>query len=222
MSHPGTFITIEGVEGAGKSTQSRLLASALSTAGVQPVLTREPGGTPLAERIRDLVLDPAFAPVDPECELFLYLAARTDHVRRQILPRLAAGDWVLCDRFTDATVAYQGYGRGLDVDWVREQAEHAGQVHPDLTLLLDLDVDAGLARVRARGAENRLDAERVEFHRAVRKGYLQLAADQPRRIVIVDAAGGTEEVHRRVLNVVSARLGSRLQRPLAPVREAVR
>lgn len=219
MNSSARFITVEGVEGAGKSTQVLLLAEALSAAGVAVTLTREPGGTPFAEQIRDLVLAHTDGPVDPECELFLYLAARAEHVAHHILPRLKAGDWVICDRFTDATVAYQGYGRGLEPVWVRNLAEHAGRIRPALTLLLDLPVETGLARMQERGNGNRLDMEHTAFHQEVRKGYLEAAAAEPERIARINADASLEEVHRQIIATVNERLGEHLPAPLAPALE---
>ncbi|MDH5528130.1 MAG: dTMP kinase [Nitrospirota bacterium] len=222
MNSSAKFITIEGIEGAGKSTQLRLLAKALTANGEAVTVTREPGGTPFAEQIRDLVLAHTDGPVDPECELYLYLAARAEHVAHHILPRLKSGDWVICDRFTDATVAYQGNGRGLETAWVRHLAEHAGRIKPALTLLLDLPVETGLARMRERGAGNRLDLEHTAFHQEVRKGYLEAAEAEPERIARIDASTSLEQIHRQIVATVNQRLGAHLPAPLAPALEGDR
>lgn len=205
----GAFITFEGVEGCGKSTQAALLADALERAGIPVARTREPGGTPLAEALRALVLDGDAMP--PEGELFLYLAARCDHVARVIRPQLERGTWVVCDRFTDATIAYQGFGRRLDVERVRDTARWAETVHPDLTLLLDVPVGLSLKRVAGRGAANRMDREGGPFHERVRQGYLELAHRDPERIALIDARGPVNQVHQAVLREVLSRLDTELE-----------
>jgi dTMP kinase len=209
----GTFITLEGVEGCGKTTQAALLADALAQAGRAVTRTREPGGTPLAERVRRLVLDAAADGLAPEGELLLYLAARCDHVARRIRPALAEGQWVVCDRYNDATLAYQGYGRGLDLGKVRRLLQWAGGPVPDLTLLLDVPVETGLARAGRRGAGNRLDREEAAFHQRVRAGYLELAAAEPERIVVVDGTAPVDAVRAAILEAVHKRLGDRLGPP---------
>jgi dTMP kinase len=201
------FITFEGIEGSGKTTQIRLLHEALGSRGLDVVMTREPGGTPMGDRIRALLLDSASV-LSPSCELLLYAAARAEHLETLIRPALASGRTVLCDRFTDATYAYQGYGRGLPLDLI--EAVHAlaplAQT-PDRTLLLDLDPRDALARARRREAartadESRFEREAAAFHERVRRGYLELAARAPKRIVVVDGSGGPETVHRRVLEAL--------------------
>lgn len=203
---PGRFITLEGIEGSGKTTQAALLADALRQAGLAVTATREPGGTPLAERIRSLVLDGDGGP-GPEAELFLYLAARADHVVRRLRPDLARGHWVVCDRYADATVAYQGYGRGLDLRRVRSLVRWAGTLVPDLTVLVDVPVETGLERAGRRGGENRLDREGEAFHQRVRAGYLTLAEAEPERIAVIDGARPVAQVLADVLDAVSGRLG---------------
>lgn len=168
----GRFIVFEGPEGAGKSTQLRLLAARLERAGVVPVVTREPGGTPTGEAIRALLLDPALA-IGPLSEFLLYSASRAEHVDKLIRPALAAGQVVLCDRFVGSSVAYQGHGRGLELALIAEVSRYAtGDLAPDLTLLLDLDPAEGLQRVAARGQRDRLEQADLAFHRRVRAGYL--------------------------------------------------
>jgi len=200
----GRFLTLEGIEGCGKTTQAALLADALKAAGREVVLTREPGGTPFAERVRHLVLEAG--EIGPKSELFLYLAARADHVARRILPALAAGAWVVCDRYGDATLAYQGYGRGLPLRRLKSLLSWVGPV-PDLTVLVDVPVATGLARAGHRGETNRLDREETTFHQRVRAGYLTLAAAEPERIAVVDGTGTVDEVHAAVRAAVAERLG---------------
>ncbi|MBI3092407.1 MAG: dTMP kinase [Candidatus Tectomicrobia bacterium] len=209
---PGYFITFEGVEGSGKSTQCRLLAEALRQAGHACVVSREPGGTPLGERIRELLLHAPGAAITSLAELLLYLADRAQHVEEVLRPALAAGRVVLCDRFTDSTLAYQGDGRGHDRELLRQLNSVAGGgLVPDLTLLLDLPVEVGLRRLAERGAvasagADRLERENLAFHQRVRRGYLAIAAAEPRRIAVILADGGVEEVRAAVLGVVRARL----------------
>lgn len=209
---PGYVITFEGVEGSGKSTQCRLLAEALRQAGHACVVSREPGGTPLGERIRELLLHAPGAAITSLAELFLYLADRAQHVEEVLRPALAAGRVVLCDRFTDSTLAYQGDGRGHDRELLRQLNHVAGKgLVPDLTLLLDLPVEVGLRRLAQRctaasRAGDRLEREELAFHERVRRGYLALAAAEPRRIAVIPAGGGIEEVRAEVLRLVQARL----------------
>jgi dTMP kinase len=205
MAHSGRFITLEGIEGCGKTTQAALLADALKAAGIDVLLTREPGGTPFAERVRHMVLDEK--EIGAEAELFLYLAARADHVARRIRPALEAGAWVVCDRFGDATLAYQGHGRGLPVERLKSLLGWAGGPLPDLTVLVDVPVATGLARAGHRGETNRLDEEDAAFHERVRAGYLTLAAAEPGRIALVNGTGTVDEVQARVRAAVAERLG---------------
>ena len=207
------FVTFEGIEGCGKTTQLGLLAERLEAAGRRVVRTREPGGTPLADEIRALFLRPREAPVAGETELFLVLASRASHVRELVRPALAAGAVVLCDRYADSSLAYQGFARGLDLDAVRRaNALATGGLLPDWTVVFDLPAAVGLARARSRnatgsGAEARLDEERSEFHERVRAGFLALAREAPERFTVVDAARSVEaiaadvaaEAHRRGL-----------------------
>jgi dTMP kinase len=189
MQGRGRFITVEGGEGAGKSTQIARMIARLRAAGLEPLATREPGGTALAEEIRALILAPREERVEPVTELLLIFAARAQHVRGVILPALQAGRWVVCDRFSDATLAYQGSGRGMDDATIRsvDAIARAG-LAPDLTLLLDVPVERGLARASARGAHDRFEQERVDFHERVRGAYLAIARAEPERVRVIDAA----------------------------------
>jgi dTMP kinase len=203
------FVTFEGIEGSGKTTQIRRLSAHLAAKGVPHLVTREPGGTPLSDEIRALVLVPREETVFPEAELLLYEAARAQHVRGRILPALLSGRAVLCDRFCDATTAYQAHARGLDAEQVeRLNRFAAGELVPGLTLLFDLPPEDGFARIRGRGGpKDRLERESLDFHRAVRDGYLRLAGREPGRIVRIDAAPPEEEVFRSVLRTVAQRFG---------------
>ena len=192
MTEPvrGRFVSLEGIEGVGKSTNVGFVAEALRSRGIAVTVTREPGGTDLAEAIRELVLAPSDEHVEPLTEVLLMFAARRQHVARVIEPALAKGTWVVCDRFTDATLAYQGFGRGFPIERIRTLADWAhGNAWPDLTLLLDADVTLSVARRRGRGgAEDRFEAEQAAFFERVRDGYLTLARDEPARFRVVDAA----------------------------------
>jgi dTMP kinase len=200
---PGRFITFEGVEGSGKSTQLAALGRALVERGLSVVTTREPGGTTLGEAVRQLVLDPRFTGMSARAELLLYGASRAEHVERVILPALASGAIVLCDRFSEATLAYQAYGRGLPVDEIEAVVALAtGGLCADLVLLLDLPVEEGLRRVGRRALTNRLDLEPTVFHQRVRDGYLALAAREPTRIRLFEAGRPVEEVQRAILDAV--------------------
>jgi dTMP kinase len=203
----GRFITFEGGEGSGKTTQVERLAARLARAGLDPLVTREPGGTPLAEAIRTLLLAPPEVPV-ALAEALLMEAARAQLVREAIRPALAAGRWVLCDRYGDSTLAYQGAGRGLDLDLLEglNRAATSG-LDPDLTLLYDLDPEIGVARRSALGgAVNRLDREPLDFHRRVRSHYLSLAAAHPERWVVLDATLPLDELERLTWNTLAERL----------------
>jgi len=204
---PGKFITLEGIEGAGKSTVAKLAGDWLARAGIPVRLTREPGGTPLAEQVRQIVLGRGPEPVSPVTETLLMFAARAQHVQGVIAPALARGEWVVCDRFTDATRAYQGSGRGVDNGLIDAlaRAVHPRLV-PDCTLLLDLSVRAGLARARQRPSASldRFEAEAAGFFEKVRAGYLVLARAEPQRFRIIDAAAPLEEVAQRVAGILTA------------------
>lgn len=201
----GLFITLEGPEGSGKSTQIRALSAALSRAGYCVLQTREPGGTSIAEAIRQiLLLSSSREPITPEAEALLILAARGQHVTNLIEPALQRGTIVLCDRFFDSTLAYQGFGRGLDLAWLRSvNAVATKRLNPDLTLLLDVPVMVGLTRrQKARGRQNRLDNESQQFHHRVRKGFLKLAAQSPHRIKVFDAHRPPDEIRAELVSFV--------------------
>ena len=194
----GVFITIEGCEGTGKSTQAALLAGALREAGMRVTEVREPGGTPAAEAIREILLDRAHDGLDARAELLLYEASRADLTSRVIMPALASGGAVVCDRFYDSTTAYQGYGRGLPLDEVGQLNRFAtAGLEPDLTIVIDLDPAEGLARATGSGAD-RLEAEELAFHERVREGFLRIAAEERGRVVVVSGAGAPAEVAERV------------------------
>ena len=209
----GTFITFEGIDGSGKSTQVHLLASFLLLNGCEVVVTREPGGTPVGLRLRAALLD-AEEQVDPLTELLVFAADRAQHVQRLLSPALAQGQIVLSDRYADATVAYQGAGRGFPPELISEIVELAtGGLKPDLTLLFDLPVAESTARKsrRANGKHkgDRLDSEDTEFHTRVRDAYLGIAAADPERVRIIDASGPAENTHARVKEIVVPFLNSR-------------
>jgi len=211
------FITLEGGEGVGKTTQQALLAQQLCQAGYPCLCTREPGGTALGRALREILLHGD--PLTPLAELFLYAADRAEHVQKCILPALAAGQVVVCDRFTDSTLAYQGYGRGLDLEKIRQLNHLAtGGLQPHLTLWLDLPPEVGLARkasgpLTRTGLADRLEQERLEFHRRVHQGFQSLAAAEPQRIVRIDAGGSPLEVAARIWSVVKPRLPAAVPRP---------
>ncbi|GAC1031236.1 dTMP kinase [Pseudomonas sp. No.21] len=193
----GLFITLEGPEGAGKSTNRDFLAERLRSHGIDVLLTREPGGTPLAERIRELLLAPSDEAMAADTELLLMFAARAQHIAGVIRPALARGQVVLCDRFTDATYAYQGGGRGLPVERIALLENFVqGELRPDLTLVFDLPVDVGLSRAAARGRLDRFEQEDRSFFEAVRQTYLQRAAAAPERYRVLDAAAPLADVQQ--------------------------
>ncbi|HEV2703060.1 MAG TPA: dTMP kinase [Steroidobacteraceae bacterium] len=217
MSRPGRFITLEGIEGAGKSTVAAYIKVWLEARGQPAVLTREPGGTPLAERVRELVLKADGESIAPAAELLLMFAARSIHLANLIRPALARGEWVICDRFTDATRAYQGAGRGIDPASIEVLAQlvHA-DLTPDLTLLLDVPVNLGLARAQARrGPSDRFEQERAPFFERVRAAYLQLARAEGARFCVVDAGRDLPQVQASVAAALEA-LQRRPDRPWPP------
>jgi dTMP kinase len=205
---PGRFVTVEGIEGVGKSTQIARISRALSERGIEHVVTREPGGTVLAERIRALVLEAGKEVPTATAELLLMFAARSQHLEQLIEPNLKAGRWVLCDRFTDATYAYQGGGRGLSAEAIAQlESLVQGSRRPDLTVLLDAPVAVGLARAGKRnqtGGSDRFEDERAEFFERVRRAYLARAAAFPARIKVVDAAAAAEQVSARILELLES------------------
>ncbi|MGO0629640.1 dTMP kinase [Pseudomonas sp. SAR267] len=195
----GLFITLEGPEGAGKSTNRDYLAARLREQGLDVVLTREPGGTPMAEKVRELLLAPSDEVMAADTELLLVFAARAQHLAEVIRPALARGAVVLCDRFTDATYAYQGGGRGLSVERIAALEQFVqGDLRPDLTLVFDLPVEVGLARAAARGRLDRFEQEGQAFFEAVRQAYLQRAHGAPQRYTLLDAAKPLEAVQRAI------------------------
>jgi dTMP kinase len=208
----GKFITLEGIEGCGKSTQLPLLKAWLEEKGNTVTATREPGGTPLGERIRELVLTTSTEEISPECELLLMFAARATHISNLIRPALERGDWVLCDRFTDATFAYQGAGRGLPEQHIRYlQTQVQGDLQPDLTLLIDVPVALGLRRARARRGDavrDRFEREQEEFFTRVRESFLARARAEPQRIKVVDGNQPVDNVAVAIQRRVTALLSS--------------
>ncbi len=209
MTRRGQFITFEGTEGVGKSTQLANAAATLKVLGVDYIVTREPGGTPMAESIRELLLAPRDEPVNDLTELLLMFAARAQHLHTRILPELEAGRWVLCDRFTDATFAYQGGGRGVPAERIALLEDLVqGSFRPDQVILLDAPVETGMTRARHRGELDRFEQEAVAFFERIRRTYLERAAADPGRYHIVDAAQPLETVSRDVTSLVN-RLVSR-------------
>jgi dTMP kinase len=197
---PGLFISFEGIEGCGKTTQISKLAETLTEKGVAHTVTREPGGTAVGEGIRQILLDSETIHLTPAAELLLFYASRSQNIEENIRPALKHGDVVICDRFFDASLAYQGYGRGLPLKLIDELTELVCAEHrPELTILLDIEPEIGLARARARNSgqskdEGRFEAEDLEFYQRVRKGYLELARRSPERIKVVPAAGSIEAI----------------------------
>ena len=210
------MISFEGGDGSGKTTQINLLAGHLTNRGISCLLTREPGGTTLGRLIRKVVVEGAEEEIAYQAELFLYLADRAEHVRKVIQPAIKSNSLVLCDRFTDSTLAYQSYGRGADIALVRRMNRLAsGGVEPDLTFFLDCPVELGLARAAKRIAgkkpglsrPDRFENEDLDFHERVRRGFLELAQEEPGRIVVLDAAAPIREVHEEIKRIVDQKLG---------------
>ncbi|MBI4839138.1 MAG: dTMP kinase [Nitrospirae bacterium] len=198
------FLTFEGIEGSGKSTQLKLLSSYLKAKGLKVLTTEEPGGTKIGLQIRGILLAPENS-MHPLTELLLYNTSRAQHVREIIYPALMQGAVVICDRFFDSTVAYQGYGRGIEISVIRTLNEiTAPDLKPFVTFLLDMDVEEGLRRnVKAR-KRDRLELETVEFHKRVREGYFEIAKEEPERVKIIDASGSTEEVHKKIIEALES------------------
>jgi dTMP kinase len=211
MSTRGRFITVEGGEGVGKSTQLAALRESLGSLGHEVVFTREPGGTPRAERIRELLLENSAETMPSICELLLMFAARATHIANVIEPALQRGAWVVCDRFTDATYAYQGAGRGVDVRQIAtlENLVQA-ELRPDLTLLLDAPLELSSSRARSRnesaGIVDRFEREQTAFFERVRNGYLERAQHEPQRIVVIDASADIQHVTRAIRSAIEGRL----------------
>lgn len=222
---PGTFITFEGIDGSGKSTQLRLLGNFLRANGCDPLLTREPGGTTLGLRLRAALLD-AMEEVDPLTELLVFAADRAQHVRRKLRPALEAGQVVISDRYADATVAYQGAGRGFSPELISQIVQLATDgLKPDLTLLFDLPIEESTNRTARRTGKNsgklsrdRLDIEKADFHERVRDAYLQIALREPNRVKLIDTSGPVERTQERVREIIIPYLQSRGQTAIAKCR----
>jgi dTMP kinase len=194
------FITVEGIEGVGKSTQVGVLCDYLRDRGIDVLATREPGGTHLGEHIRGLLLEESQSPMHPDAELLLIFAARAEHLRQVVLPALAADRWLVCDRFTDATYAYQGAGRGIAIQRIAALEQWLqGDFRPDLTLLLDADVETALSRLKARRIEDRFEREAVDFFVRVRQAYLELAMREPQRFRVIDANKSIDGVRHQII-----------------------
>ncbi len=203
----GLFLTFEGIDGCGKSTQVRLFADYLERRGIKPVITREPGGTRLGEGIRKLLLPRASQGIDPRTEVLLLFASRAQNVAENILPALRHGSLVLCDRFTDATLAYQGHGRGLDLEFIRALHRFACQgLNPNLTFVIDINPRTSVARARERNSsaaadEGRFEQEGAAFHQRVRSGYRRLAKEEPARVKLIPGEDSIQAVHHRIVAV---------------------
>lgn len=207
----GKFITFEGIEGCGKSTQIKLLDKFLRDRNFKIIFTREPGGTKIGDNIRSILLDPSNKKMHPLTELFLYEASRAQHLEELIKPALADGTIVLCDRYADSTIAYQGAARKLDALTIETLHQIAtGGTTPDLTILLDLPAKDGLARVCGRGPSDRFEQEALDFHERVRQGYLELAKKEPVRVAVLDGLKKAEEIHKEILEIVCKLLGTKL------------
>ncbi len=207
-SMKGKFITVEGTEGVGKTTNIRRITEWLDKRGIAYIATREPGGTALGEKIRDLLLDQGNTDMVSSAELLLMFAARAQHLEEKIIPALAAGTWVLCDRFTDATYAYQGFGRGLNLEHIEGlEALVQGDLQPDFTLILDIDPALGMSRVRARGELDRFESEALAFFDRVRAGYRERVNGNPSRYCLIDASAALTEVQAHIVEALNAFAG---------------
>jgi dTMP kinase len=206
----GIFISFEGIEGTGKTIQSKMLYEHLLKKGYKVILTEEPGGTRIGLKIRDILLSIENKEMSPLAELLLYNASRAQHIKEVILPALKRGYIVITDRFSDSTVAYQGYGRKIDLNLVKsfEQSVTAG-LKPDVTFLLDLDVETGLKRNRGINKTDRLELEDVKFHKRVRNGYLKIAAKEPERIKLIDGSESIEQVQNKIIKIITDFLKNR-------------
>jgi len=201
----GKFITVEGIEGAGKTTCMQVVTDVIEQQGISAIHTREPGGTDLGEDLRNLLLGHKHTGMSDDAELLMMFAARAEHIAQKIKPALDAGNWVLCDRFTDATYAYQGYGRGISLEkisglenWVQ------GELRPDLTLLMDLPVEMGMERAGKRSAPDRFESEAWDFFERIRQGYLSIAAEQSSRVKVIDASQDLHDVQEKVRAAIEA------------------
>lgn len=200
----GKFISIEGSEGAGKSTNLRFIQDYLASKNIEFISTREPGGTPISEKIRDLLLDKSNNCLCDDAELLLMFAARSQHLNELIVPALESGKWVISDRFTDASYAYQGGGRGLSWDKIAQLEQWVqGDIRPDATLLLDIPVDIGMERVRERGETDRFEQEQLSFFNRIRGAYLKLAKENPQRFHIIDTQPAIEDVQKQLIAVMN-------------------
>jgi dTMP kinase len=206
----GIFISFEGIEGTGKSTQARLLSEHLRAKGFSVTHTEEPGGTPISLKIRELLLSLDSGDMDPVTELLLYNASRVQHIKKVIAPALQQGDIVITDRFSDSTIAYQGHGRGLSLELIDSlDIISTNRMKPDITMLLDLDVKTGLKRNREINKNDRLELEDIAFHEKVREGFLALSAKEPERIRLVDCSVGLEDVHRKIVDIIDGFIENR-------------
>lgn len=213
----GKFITFEGIEGCGKTTQIERFAAYLRSKGHDILVTREPGGTEVGDQIREILLNPKNISIAPKTELLLYAAARAQHVEEKVRPALSAGKTVISDRYADATTAYQGAARMLEAPILKQLHEIAtGNLNPDITFLLDLPAEVGLKRARsrntARGRDDRFENEDIAFHERVRKGYLAIAKAEPKRFIVIDASGTIEETYARIVEAFEQRLKVKAQR----------
>jgi dTMP kinase len=204
MSRPPLFITFEGIDGAGKSTQIEKLCAYIEKNGIEFVSTREPGGCEMSEKIRDIILSQK-SDLGALGELFLYFAARAEHIRQVIKPALDSGKWVICDRFCDSTFAYQGAGRGLDVAKMKEINKFASQdIYPNLTVLLDISVDVSLERRKQRKkSADRLEQNDRSFFESAREYFLKLSKDEPQRFLVIDAALSEDEIHKKIIDGIN-------------------
>lgn len=218
MAEKGKFITFEGGEGCGKTTQSKLLFDALNKAGIPTIYTREPGGTDGAETIRDLLVQGETGRWDKITETMLLFAARHDHVARLIKPALTRGEWVICDRFTDSTIAYQGYGEGMQIEIIKGLHKLTlGDFWPDLTFVFDIDYEVGVERAKTREADNKHKKsedryERMEpiFHKNVRRGFLEIAKEDKDRCELIDASGSIEEIQKKITSLTNSHFQTKL------------
>ena len=199
----GIFISFEGIEGTGKTTQARLLYQWLRGRGFDVILTGEPGGTQIGDKIKDILLSIEYKEISPVTELLLYNASRAQHIKEVILPAIRRGATVITDRFSDSTVAYQGYGREIDLNLIDsiDRIVTVG-LRPDITILLDTDVEIGLKRNRGINKTDRLELEDAKFHKSVRDGYIKIASEKPERIKLIDASGSVKEIHNKIVSIV--------------------
>ena len=205
----GKFISFEGGEGSGKSTQLKMLSAAFEAAKLPFISTREPGGTPSAERIRGLLVSGAVDAWGALAETLLFQAARAEHIEKLIIPALTTGKTVICDRFVDSTIVYQGIGKGLGVEYIKNLHQMVfGDFMPKLTILLDIDPSEGLARAGARnGDENRFERLDISFHKKIRAGFLEIAKNEPQRCVVLDAGQSVDELHKKIIGTIHERIG---------------